>query len=304
MKAWTSWAFVASAIASVVLSRDVSAVGTKPRCPQLLRGGPFKNYLAPRDLQGMVKGDDPFALVNRTPTGALSADYAPSDLVAVTSLASKTALECDKIMCLRRGPAEAMARMRTAMKTDGHTMHLESGFRGYDMQCTIFQQWASIKGFCEANQDSALPGHSQHQLGTAADIFTEAWARDSRGVFRHGFGCSAGGAWLRENAWKFGFVMAYPPLEADAACPPPRSEPKQNPRTGYRYEPWHFRYLPIASARAFHDAVAQHPQMSLEQFLRRHNNLDEDLEPPACDGCACDACSTLDAPSGPCAAKP
>ncbi len=292
------------ACAVALSARDVSAVGPRAKCAQLTRGGVFKNYVAGRDLHGTVKGDDPFAIVNRTPTGALPDDYAPSDLVAVSTLKPMGAVDCDKVTCLRREAAEALARMRDAMKTDKHTLVVESAFRGYDVQCTVFQQWASIKGFCEAAQDSALPGHSQHQLGTAADLFTDAWVRDARGAYRRGFGCSTGGVWLRENAWKFGFVLAYPPVDGDDACPPPDRDTKPNPKTGYRYEPWHFRFLPQATADAFHAAQQKAPKLTLEQFLRRKQGLPDDPEPAVCDGCACDACSTLDAAASPCASKP
>ena len=35
--------------------------------------------------------------------------------------------------------------------------------------------------------------------------------------------------WLRDNAWRFGFILRYP---AD-----------KTPITGYSFEPWHFRYV-------------------------------------------------------------
>ena len=37
------------------------------------------------------------------------------------------------------------------------------------------------------------------------------------------------GAWLAENAWRFGFVMSYPRGKEAVTC--------------YLYEPWHYRYL-------------------------------------------------------------
>lgn len=63
------------------------------------------------------------------------------------------------------------------------------------------------------NMKSAPPGHSEHQLGTAVDLtLTDpAWN------------------WLDLNAHRFGFVMSY--------------RANQTTLTGYRYEPWHWRYV-------------------------------------------------------------
>ena len=61
--------------------------------------------------------------------------------------------------------------------------------------------------------------------------------------------------------------------------------------------------LPKDVADAFHAAQQKAPKLTLEQFLRQKRGLHEDVEPAVCDGCACDACSTLDAAASPCAAK-
>jgi len=43
------------------------------------------------------------------------------------------------------------------------------------------------------------------------------------------FGTTPEGLWLRDHAWRFGFVESYP--EGEEAT------------TGYRYEPWHLRFV-------------------------------------------------------------
>lgn len=59
----------------------------------------------------------------------------------------------------------------------------------------------------------AEPNHSEHQLGLALDI---------QGEDEFYF-------WLRDNAWKYGFILRYPEDKVDI--------------TGYAYEPWHIRYV-------------------------------------------------------------
>jgi D-alanyl-D-alanine carboxypeptidase len=43
------------------------------------------------------------------------------------------------------------------------------------------------------------------------------------------WGATAAGAWMRDNAWRYGFVMSYPAGRQAVTC--------------YAYEPWHFRYI-------------------------------------------------------------
>ena len=64
----------------------------------------------------------------------------------------------------------------------------------------------------------ALPGTSEHQLGLALDIIAE-FDTDSTATWN----------WLRDNAWRYGFILRYPADKVDI--------------TGIDYEPWHFRYV-------------------------------------------------------------
>ncbi len=220
-----------------------------------------------------VDGDDWLALVNRSPTGALAPDYAPTDLVDVRDGSARKASECDAgHECLRRDAAAALHRMLDAMNGEGLAGRVQSAFRGFGTQCWVFAGWAQRArgGFCEAAEQSALPGHSQHQLGTTLDLFTKEWAAEGaktgQGVFRNGFGCTPGGLWLDETAWRFGFVVSYP-IDPDdrkdgsrCVARADRSIPI-DPKTGYKHEPWHLQdFLGVEAAAQFHDAWLQsHP---------------------------------------------
>jgi D-alanyl-D-alanine carboxypeptidase len=219
--------------------------------------------------------------------------------------------------CLRREAALALRTMMTAMRREHQEPYIDSAYRGYDVQCSVFQMWAyrDQHGFCNATVFSALPGHSQHQLGTAVDLMTRAWVYGGE-RFREGFGCSPGGRWIAEHGWEYGFVLPYP-LHPDYRQPgstcAPRTEAigRVDPRTGYKFEPWHVRYVGVENASHFHAAwLASGPgtanEITLEQWLRDRVGAHDPVEPPVCDGCACDSCATFHDPSqsrsrGPCA---
>jgi D-alanyl-D-alanine carboxypeptidase len=267
--------------------------------------------MAAADTQvAFVDGDDLLALVNRSPTGALPPDYTPTDLVDLKDGTPKSAARCDGgRLCLRREAAGALRSMLDRMREEGVEGHVASAYRGFGTQCWVFSSWAhqARGGFCEATEQSALPGHSQHQLGTTADLFTRAWAEEGsasgKGVFRDGFGCSPGGRWIDEHAWTFGFVVSYP-IDPDdrrdgSRCLSRTDQPVPiDPKTGYKSEPWHVRYLGVDAAAAFHQAwLDSSPgtpaEITLEQWLRRRKGLAGDAELPVCDGCHCSACATM-----------
>jgi D-alanyl-D-alanine carboxypeptidase len=266
-----------------------------------------------------IDGDSPVALVNRSPTGALPPLYAPTDLVDVQDGRPRSAPECESArVCLRREAAEALHRMLDDMRAGGHKGIVQSAYRGFATQCWVFAAWArhARSGFCEAAEQSALPGHSQHQLGTTVDLFTTDWAArgavTGEGVFRNGFGCTPAGKWLDENAWRHGFVLPYPINPDDrregSRCVPRADRPVPiDPKTGYKHEPWHLRFLGVDAAARYHEAwLASDPgspaEITLEQWLRAQRGLAGDAELPVCDGCACGACSTLagEGDKGPC----
>ena len=282
--------------------------GRARTAPRTLCSGVAGKHVTERDLRtSFVSGDDLLALVNRSPTGQLAPDWAPADLVDLRTGQSTTAPECDKLQCLRKEAATALGELLGEMKKRGFPGKVESAFRGYGTQCGTFLRWALKGGFCEATEQSALPGHSQHQLGTTVDLFTEEWAKDERGVFREGFGCTPAGKFLQEHGTELGFVMPYP-------IHPDDRHPKQscvvrwdipiniNPKTGYRFEHWHLRFVGREAAARFAKALAASgpgtpTEITVEQWLRAEKGLaGADAELPVCDGCNCGACSTLSAP--------
>ncbi len=125
----------------------------------------------------------------------------------------------------------------------GHNINVTSGYRSYEIQVETFEYWVrynqEIRGIdrataeIEANTISARPGFSEHQLGTTVDLnsidceaFTDVCpANEELWV------------WLAENAHEYGFILSYPEGKEDM--------------TGYRFEPWHYRWIGVENAKMF-----------------------------------------------------
>ena len=113
-----------------------------------------------------------------------------------------------------------------AARANGTPIEVVSGFRSYEQQKATFDYWVSVGGYEGALRTSARAGHSEHQLGTTLD-FTSA---GGGAPWEHpDWATTPAGAWMAENAWRYGFVMSYPSGKFA--------------ETGYDYEPWHYRYV-------------------------------------------------------------
>jgi len=95
-----------------------------------------------------------------------------------------------------------------------------SGFRSYDTQTELYQNYVNQDGKAAADRYSARPGYSEHQTGLAFDLI------DKNGNLVQEAGASQ---WLLDNAYKYGFIVRY--LEGKEGS------------TGYMPESWHLRYI-------------------------------------------------------------
>ncbi len=117
------------------------------------------------------------------------------------------------------GTYKAFLVMQQAAAAEGINLFIISGFRSYEMQQATYQGWVNRYGKEYADTISARPGHSEHQTGLAMDLNSLQFA----------FADTKEGRWLAQNCWKYGFIIRYPEDKEDI--------------TGYKYEPWHVRYL-------------------------------------------------------------
>jgi len=132
--------------------------------------------------------------------------------------------------------AEPLGQMIKAMQVAGLQPRVLSGYRSYYAQVAA-RQTAQQQFPERVNFISALPGHSEHQLGLAVDFGSPELADivgDPSILFHSDFAETSEGQWLAEHAHEYGFSLSYP-LEAYTW-------------TGIDYEPWHYRYVGIELA--------------------------------------------------------
>lgn len=171
------------------------------------------------NIKNIELQDDTLILVNKY--HKLKSNYVPTDLQKVSS--GQTLLQ--------KEAAIAFDTMCKEAKKENIILYGGSGYRSYDYQNTLYNNYVKQDGKEKADTYSARAGHSEHQTGLAIDIVK------STGNFI--YETDKEYTWLINNAYKYGFILRYP-------------KEKEN-ITGYMYEPWHYRYLGVNIAKEIHN---------------------------------------------------
>ena len=139
---------------------------------------------------------------------------------------------------LRPEAAEALEEMFAACKEEtGAVLIAVSGFRDYSKQEYLYRNKLrqTHQDVAKAQEYVAPPGSSEHHLGLAMDI-----GQQNTRNLEVTFAKTEGGIWVKENCWRFGFILRYGEEWEEI--------------TGYKYEPWHFRYVGKELAKEIHEA--------------------------------------------------
>lgn len=116
---------------------------------------------------------------------------------------------------------EAFLQVLAEMKNQGFSVSDHySGFRSYETQTELYQNYVNRDGKAQADRYSARPGYSEHQSGLAFDIL------DGQGNLLEEPQASQ---WLQGHAPDYGFILRYLPNKESS--------------TGYQAESWHIRYV-------------------------------------------------------------
>jgi len=155
--------------------------------------------------------------------------YVPGDLVRLGNYQPGRVTLPD--MLLRQPAAQALGKMVKAMLAEGLAPTVLSSYRSYFDQAVAHNRWV-VSDPTNANDVSALPGHSEHQLGTVVDFGSPEMPTltgSTTDPFSTLFDQTGEGRWLAQHAYEYGFSM---------------SSPQGAERiTGLAYEPWHYRYV-------------------------------------------------------------
>ena len=187
-----------------------------------------------KNIKDIEKPNKIDVLVNKN--NRLNKFYKPNDLIKINESYSK------KDKYLRREACHYFEKMSNDALKDGYKIIAVSTYRSYFYQKELFNYYVKSMGKKKALKASALPGHSEHQTGLSVDI------EGSIGDYNN-FEKTKEFKWMENNAYKYGFILRYP-------------KGKEN-ITGFKYEPWHYRYVGKKIAKIIHDK-----NITLEEYKK------------------------------------
>jgi len=120
--------------------------------------------------------------------------------------------------CLDINTYKSFQQMKSDALSLGLNIWIQSGYRSFEFQKELYDNYFKKDGLL-ADTYSARPGHSEHQTGLAFDLNS----------ISDDFQFTNEGIWVHENAYRYGFILRYPKGKEHI--------------TGYKYEPWHLRYV-------------------------------------------------------------
>jgi len=167
-----------------------------------------------KNIKKIKNPDNILVLVNKN--NQLSSDYIPNDLEKI-SLKYATDNKY-----LRKEAKIAFEKLSEEARLRNYTIIAVSTYRSYDYQNELYNYYIKEKGLEYTDLCSARPGHSEHQTGLAVDVMGSNMDYD---IFEESYEFT----WMRDNAHKFGFILRYPKGKEHI--------------TGFKYEPWHYRYV-------------------------------------------------------------
>lgn len=142
--------------------------------------------------------------------------------------------------CIDKEAYESYKQMKADATSLGLNIWIQSGYRSYDLQKSLYEKYVNRDGKTAADTYSARPGHSEHQTGLAFDLNTITDA----------FQYTDEGKWVNDNAYRYGFILRYPKGKEHI--------------TGYKYESWHLRYVGVDLATKLYN---NGDWISLEEYF-------------------------------------
>lgn len=182
-----------------------------------------------------------YTLLNKQ--NPIDKDFEPSNLVVIPQKYTH-AYKHGTNVYLDETTMKALEAMIIAMSKDEITdILVQSAYRTHDYQNMLFNMYIEnemANGLSReeaekmANKYSAKPEYSEHRTGLCIDFTTNSISGAVDDIFE----TTQAFTWLKENAWKYGFVMRYPENKEDI--------------TGYMYESWHYRFVGLEVASIMH----------------------------------------------------
>lgn len=192
-----------------------------------------------KDVKIITEPDINIVLVNKN--YKLSNDYTPDDLELVSNIYA------NDNKYLRKEAKEAFEKLSHDASNLGYKIIAVSTYRDYNYQERLYNEYVKEKGKEYADKCSARPGHSEHQTGFAVDVMGSNNDYDE-------FEKSIEFEWMKNNSYKYGFILRYPQDKTKI--------------TGFKYEPWHYRYVGVEVAK-----IIFKEDITLEEYYDKYINL-------------------------------
>lgn len=137
-------------------------------------------------------------------------DYIPSNLITINNLS------------INKEAYESFLNMKNDMNKENLNIRIISAYRSYDYQESLYEKYLMKEKQEIVDTYSARAGYSEHHTGLAIDV-------DNTKLDFNKFYLTKEFTWMKENAHKYGFILRYPKDKEKI--------------TGYKYEPWHYRFV-------------------------------------------------------------
>lgn len=137
-------------------------------------------------------------------------DYIPDNLIEINGL------------LINKEVYESYLKMQEDMLKENLNIRIISAYRSYEYQESLYNNYLKYETRSLVDTYSARAGYSEHHTGLAIDI-------DNGKLDYNNFYLTKEFIWMNDNAYKYGFILRYPKDKEKI--------------TGYKYEPWHYRYV-------------------------------------------------------------
>lgn len=223
---------------------ETSAPPAEPQIPEVSFVSDLSAY-----EQYMNPADDSEYLILVNKTSKVGPELVPTDLVDVkntrTDRSARQMREC---------AAKALEALYIEMSAAGYTdVSVTSAYRSYEEQDSLYNSYVTQEMSAGITKEQAMeivdtysarPGTSEHQTGLCCDMHNLPAADQA-------FANKEAYSWLKDNAWKFGFIERFPKGKESV--------------TGYSFEPWHYRFVGRRAAYQIHSAG-----ITLEEYLDKN----------------------------------
>ena len=163
----------------------------------------------------------------------LNEKFVPDNLVKIEApYTLEKDLKCSKVAL------DAFKKMSKKAKEEGYEIVINSAYRSYQDQKEVEDLYLKSYGQEYVDKFVAKPGYSEHQTGLAFDVGSR-----KTNIFAN----SKEYDWMVSNCYKYGFIYRF--------------QKKNEDITGFRSEPWHFRYVGEKIAKYIYEN-----DMTLEEY--------------------------------------